>query len=165
MIPAFFVLEPYRLCHEYHFAAEISTFRQVNRYYINHCNALIPDISADQPNVIPDGWYKHYRQDVDISTKKSAVKDAVKMWVDWEKSSKECYEEIYKEFLDNNEIASANLVMDIIKDVDKELKKAQRHHLTLVALNYDMDSIIDMQDKYHKKYKKKMKKDIHIDIC
>ena len=149
----FLQLQGYSRCHEYHFKAESNNYKKLNRYYLNHYNKFIPEQRVEDPNVIPDSWYKYSRFDVDVTTKKNAVGSAINKWVSWERSTKELLERMYCELLDLNEISSAIFLQDFIKDVDDELKYAERKHLDLVSVDYDMTYILEEQKKIHDKYK------------
>jgi hypothetical protein len=160
----FLGLQGYKRCHEYHYLDETCAYRGLCRYYINHHNKLILKVEFDNPNVIPDSWYKYTRQDVDNNTKKNAVKNGITVWVDWEKETKSLYEQMYKELIAIDEIASALKVHELICDVDCELKKAERYYLNKKAIDYDLTEIIAEQKPKHEKYKKKMKK-LGVSIC
>ena len=154
----FLNLRGYKRCHEYHYFKESAAFRKLSRYYINHFNKLVPEMPVDDPKVIPSSWRQYKRQDVDANTKKNAVKDGIDMWVSWEKSTKEMYEEMYKQLIDQDEIAAADHIGHLIADVDRELKNAERKHLDLKSSDYSMSVIISEQDFIHDKCKKRMKK-------
>lgn len=161
----FLGLQGYKRCHEYHYMAEIYSYRGLCRYFINHHNKLIPDEEIEAPEVIPENWYNYTRQDVDANTKKNAVKNGLVAWVEWERESKQLYEEMYKELMDIGEVASACKVKCLVLDVDKELKKAERYLLNKSATNFDLDLIIEEQHDKHEKYKAKLQKDIKVKIC
>lgn len=161
----FLGLKGYKRCHEYHFMSEMCDYRALCRYYINHYSRLIPYIEIEQPEVIPESWYSHTREDVDPSTKKNAVKSGLTSWVDWEKDTKTFYEQMYKELMDLGEVASAHMVLDLIDATDCELKKAQRYLLNKMATGFDMVDIIQEQSKKHNRYKKKMEKELKVHIC
>lgn len=160
----FLGLQGYKRCHEYHYLKESCAYRGICRYFLNHHNRLIPNVSVEDPKVIPESWYKYTRQDVDISTKKSAVKNGISMWVDWERETKKFYEQMWKELMDIEEVASAFKIKELICDVDCELKKAERYQLDKKAVDYDMLTIIEEQKHKHKEYKSKEEK-IGIYIC
>lgn len=160
----FIGLEGYKRCHEYHYLEETCTYREICRYFINHHNKLIPYANVESPKVIPDSWYRYSRQDVDNSTKRTAVKNGMTMWVDWEKETKKLYEKMYKELMNIDEVASALKIKELICDVDCELKKAERYQLNKKAIDYNLSSIISEQEKTHKKYKKKEEK-LGVHIC
>lgn len=160
----FLGLEGYKRCHEYHYMKESISYRSLCRYYVNHHNKLIKEQEFDNPDVIPSSWYQYTRQDVDTNIKRNAVKNGLTMWVDWERDTKKMYEQMYKELIEIDEVASACKIKELIKDVDKELKKAERYQLNKIAIDYDIDDIIAEQSKKHDKYKKKMKK-IRVHLC
>lgn len=153
----FLGLKGYKRCHEYHYLEETCNYRKLCRYFINHHNKLIPESEVDNPEIIPQSWYKYSRQDVDTTTLTNAVKNGVSTWVNWEKQTKQLYEEMYKELIDINEVASAMKIKEFICDVDKELKCAERKYLELKAVDYSLEYVISVQHDIHDKYKKKMK--------
>ena len=160
----FLDLHGYKRCHEYHFLEEACTMRTVERYYTNHFNKLIKKHPVEDPKVIPDSWYNYGRWDVDTNTKQNALKTGITLWIDWEKKSKKLYEEMYKELCEIGEIAAACKVKELICDVDKELKYAEREGLKLKSIDYNIDSVYLCQDEMHEKYKKKSE-EIGVSIC
>lgn len=152
----FLGLEGYKRCHEYHYFEENMTFRSVSRYFINHHNKLIPELPVENPKVIPDSWYRYTRDDVDMTTKKNAIKSGLQLWRKWETETKELYEQMYKELMNIDEVASAMKIKELICEVDKELKKVERYCLNKKAIDYDLTVIIPEQKKWHDKYKCKM---------
>ena len=153
----FLGLKGYKRCHEYHFLDETCNFRKLNRYFINHHNKLIPDIDIDTPTVIPESWYRVTRFDVDSAMKKSAIRNGLTMWHNWEKETKQLYEQMYKELMAINEVASALFIKEFICCVDKELKSVERYMLNKTAIDFDLSVIIPEQKEKHEKYKCKMK--------
>ena len=160
----FLGLEGYKRCHEYHYLQESCSYRGISRYFINHHNMLIPDEKIENPNIIPESWFNHTRDDVDSATKKNAVKSGLTKWVEWERDTKKLYERMYKELMELDEVASACKVKELVMEVDCELKKAERYWLNKEAMGWDMTAIIEEQKKKHDKYKKKMEK-IGVHIC
>lgn len=161
----FLGLKGYKRCHEYHYIKETLNYRTLCRYFINHHNMLIPDTRVDTPDVIPASWYSHVRSDVDVATKQNAVKTGLTKWVEWERETKKLYQDMYKELIDIDEVASAMKIKCFIDDVDCELKKAERYWLNKEAIGYNMSSIIAEQNRKHKKYDMKCKKELNVKIC
>lgn len=149
----FLGLDGYVRCHEYHFIAESKTYRKLNEYYLKHHNRLIQDVRAEDPKVIPDNWIKYTRQDVDIDTKKNAIKTAMSKWVSWETDTKELLEKMYDELVEMNEIATALFIGEFVKDVDNELEWAEQESLDLLSVNYDMTYIVERQKILHDSFK------------
>ena len=149
----FLGLNGYAKCHEYHFMKETCNYRKLQRYYLSHYNQLVQESEFDNPSVIPESWYNYTRQDVDPSTKKTAVKNGLTLWVSWEEETKKLYESLYKELCELGEIASANLLIDYITDVTQEVKDAQGYLINKISTGFDMTDIVQEQSKKHKKYK------------
>ena len=99
----------------------------------------------ERANVIPESWYGHKRQDVDKGTKQSAVKSAINKWVEWETKTKDLYEEMWLELINNEEVASAHFVAGFVRDVDNELKEAKKTHMNLETAGYDIGYILANQ--------------------
>lgn len=154
----FLGLNGYKRCHEYQFLTETNAYRKVNRYYINHHNRLIPDTKVQVSNVIPESWYRYERDEVDVNTKRNAVKSGLQKWIEWEQSTKTLFCTLRQEICMLQEYADLIIIDELIADVDCELKKAQRYMLTKKALDFSIDNIIADQDVMHHKYKKKERK-------
>ena len=123
---------------------------------MNHYNMFAPFEDMNNPQAIPDSWYRYTRQEVDTSTKKSSVKAGVERWVKWEKETKQLYQDMYKELIDIGEIAAAEKIACYVCDVDCELKYAERKHLDLESINYDLPTIVIEQHDLHEKYRQKL---------
>lgn len=152
----FLGLKGYRKCHEYHYLDEACNYRKLCKYFVNHHNKLIHIDEIDNPEVIPESWYKYTRQDVDSNTKKNAVKTGLRIWVEWERDTKELYEQMYKELIDINEVASACIIKCFVEDVDHELEKAEKYQLYKEAVDYSLSHIIGEQEDKCKKYERKL---------
>ena len=151
----FLNLHGYKRCHEYHGKCEMKNLRHLHRYFINHFNRLIKEDPIENPDSIPSSWYRYTRQEVDTNTKRSAVKSGIEKWVSWEKETKDLYEKMYQEAMSIGEVAAAKKIGCFICDVDKELKWAERTHLDLMTVDYDMGYILSKQQYLHDKYKGK----------
>ena len=141
----FLALDGYKKCHKHHYEEESQSYRKLCSYYMEHFNRLIPNVPMERPDVIPDTWYNYSRHDVDPGTKASAVKTGMEKWVEWEKKTKQLYEEMCEELLSLAEIAAADFIMGFIQDVDHELKFATTKHLILESAGYDMKFILSEQ--------------------
>lgn len=160
----FLGMKGYEMCHEYHFLEETCNYRKLCRYFVDHHNKLIPYSDIDDPDTIPESWYRYTRQDVDAGTKKNAVKVNLERWVSWEKGTKELYESCYRELMEAGEVASALFVAEFIRDVDCELKKAEKYHLNKVSTSYDLIAIMDEQVHKRDKYREKLR-DVGKTLC
>ena len=150
----FLNLHGYKRCHEYHMYKEMRMYRKLHRYVINSYNMLIEEDAFENPNIIPATWYRYKRQEVDASTKRSAVKTGIEKWVEWERETKAMFETMYEELMAINEVSAAKALCKLLCDVDKELKWAERKHIDLVMVDYNISYIIGEQDRLHDWYKK-----------
>ena len=146
----------YQKCHEYHYFKESFSYRCLQNFYINTYHKLIPETSIENPHIIPESWYRHVKQDVDTSTKRSAIRDMMKAWVDWEEETTKILEVYYKDLYDQGEICAALKIADFLKDTSHELQYAQEKYLNLETSGYNIDSIIAEQKPLCKKYWEKM---------
>lgn len=160
----FLGLMGFKRLHEYRFFEESAAMRGVNRYYINHFNRLIEESKMEPKSVIPASWYGPERREVGTSAKRSAIRSGMEAWMAWEKETKVLYERCYCCLCKLEEIAAACKVKELISDVDMELKEACRLNLKLQSIDYDMPTILLMQDEMHEHYREK-EKGIGVDIC
>lgn len=147
----------YRKCHEYHYFEESLNYRCLQNFYLDHFNKLIVEEKVEVPDLIPANWFKHERMDVDASTKRTAIREIYKQWVDWETETKQLYESSYKELYELGEIAAAIKISYFIEDVSAELTRAREKQLNLESHGYDMVAIIDEQKSLYNSYVKKIK--------
>ena len=160
----FLGLMGFKRMHEYRFLCEASQMRGVSRYYINHYNRLLPSADVLNPEVIPVGWNRYTRMDVDANTKRNAIRTCMDKWCKWEPDTKKLYQESYSELCDMGEIAAACKVKELLVDADMELKCADRLYIKLQSMDYDLCTIMLMQDEMHEEYRKK-ENDIGVHIC
>ena len=135
----------YRDCHKRHYEDEAAGYRELCEYYMSRYDKLLPQTPMERTNVIPESWYGHKRQDVDKGTKQSAVKSAINKWVEWETKTKDLYEEMWLELINNEEVASAHFIEGFVRDVDNELKEAKKTHMNLETAGYDIGYILANQ--------------------
>ena len=153
----FLGLDGYSKCHEYHFYEESCNYRELCSYYISRENKLIPEINFTNVSVIPSNWHRYSRQEVDNGTRRSAVKDGLEKWVQWEFSTKKLYEAKFKELYDMGEISHAMKIKALIKDVDKELENANHYLLCKQIADFDISTILSEQKEKKEKYENKIR--------
>ena len=141
----FLGLKKLRKCHNYHMEEEMKGCRNLTHYYIKHYKKLIAVESSAIRNVIPSVWYKYASKDVDYATRRSALRELMEQWIDWEQETKKLYQEMWRELANLNEIAAANELSKYIDDVSEELNAAQQELLEIEITNYDMVFVIDKQ--------------------
>lgn len=141
----FLGLDGYAKCHCYHSASEMAELGRLKAYYITHFDKLLPEVKAKNPDAIPSGWLRYERNDVDVNTRRSAVKSGAERWVLWETETKALYEQMYRELEATGEIAAALEVTRLIRDVSDELCTAKQKHLLLKSTDYSADYTADEQ--------------------
>lgn len=151
----FLNLKGYKRMEEYRSKEEMKGYRRLHKYYISQYNKLIPEDKFESPNVIPEDWYKHTKKEVDMNTKRNAVKTAFTKWVEWEKETKALYQKMYKELVDLGEINASLEIGTYIQEVSDELERAESMLINLQSVDFSMDCILDVQQQIHDQYKKK----------
>lgn len=158
----FLGLKGYSKCHEYHFMEECNNHRKMVNYYLTHFNKLIVDPIIQNPQIIPEKWFKYSRQDVDMATRKSAMQLGIDKWVTWEQSTKNLYEQMYKELLEIGEVAAAAEIKCYIVDVDCELANAQQEMIEEKMIDFNISDIMTIQEDLYQKYINKLKE---VELC
>lgn len=152
----FLGLYGYSQCQNYHFIEEAEGYRCLSHYYTSHYYKLLQLENIEYPKLFPESWYKYTTMAVDAGTKRNSIKDLLTKWIDWEKSTKKLYQEMWKELHSINEVAAAKFLEQYIEDVTEELHFAEKTLFLLETISYDMVTIITHQEDLYKKYKKKL---------
>lgn len=154
---AFLGFKGFAKCHEYHFFEENYNYKKLANYYMNHYHKILLERRFNNPNIIPEEWYQHSREDVSLETKQTYIEAGFKKWIDWERKTKSFYQQQYQSLISLGEIAGAIEVAKYVEDVSKELSKAEMEHLEYSGMKYSLTDILLKQDELHKKYSKKMR--------
>lgn len=154
----FLGLRGYKRLHEYQYVSEGKERCELNRYYINHHNRMIPDRYEGSVQMIPEGWKNANRISVGKSTKQKAVEDGFNEYRQWESDTKALYEKYAVTLRDNGHISDALRVEMLVDDVDGELKCLERMLVDLISAGYDMVYIVESQNSIHDRYKRKTAK-------
>ena len=144
-------------CHDYHHFEETCNYRCLAHYYSIHYHKLLMIDTQSRQTLIPENWYKYSTMDVDTGTKRTAVKDLMKKWVEWERDTKKLYQQMKQELCNIGEVAAALKIDCFINDVDDELVHAEKKLIKLETIGYDINTIISWQQPMYKKYKKEIK--------
>ena len=147
----------YQKCHEYHYFEESKNYRAFNAFYLVNYYKMIKYEPTDNPQIVPQNWYKYSKTDVDVSTKKNGIRELLKKWVDWEKETQDLLAACYKELYGINELAAAFYLQELIAEVSDELRGAQEKFINLEAMNYDLSQIVSEQEQLYEKYNEKIK--------
>lgn len=142
----FLGLPAYSKCHEKHYHKENKSYKKLYNYYIKTYNKLIPNIKVDVPEIIPKTWYQYSRQDVDMKTKQTSIKQGLEKWYKWETDTYNLYQKLYQESLKIDKVCDAMEFQKLICDVKEELDEITQYHLNKLSTNYDMVYIIEEQD-------------------
>lgn len=133
---------------------EAYSYRRFCHYYATHYFKLLQFEPARKPPIIPESWYKYTAQAVDNGTKKSAIKELMTKWADWERSTKKLYQEMRHELLTLKEADAARKLDERIHDVSTELHDIEKYIIWLEAINYDLIEVSNWSHELKKKYKK-----------
>lgn len=153
----FLCLRGYAAQQEHQFIEESNSYKYLLRYYTKHYHKLLLIENVPQPKIIPETWFKYTTMAVDTGTKRNAIKECMTKWVEWERSTKQIYQELRHELSIINEYAAAQHIDTLIEDVNKELRHAERQLITLETIGYDIVQIADWQEDLYKKYNKKLR--------
>ena len=108
-------------------------------------------------NVIPQNWYAHTRYDVDAGTKRTAVKDGFKKWIEYENDTKQYLMRMSQYLEQKNEREAARKLDYLIDHVEKEIEHAEEKMLALENSGYDMNYILQQQEPLKAKYADKIR--------
>ena len=155
---AFLALPGFKRMHEYRFAEETKSMREVHAYFIEHCNMLLDEGRPEDPKALPRSWHGYTRQQVSYETKRKAVREMMERWVEWERETKACYEKAYAELTECNEVMAACFVKGMLEEVTEELAFAEELYLRMHGTDFDMPYVDQMMDSLHNEFSIKLKK-------
>lgn len=121
------------------------------KYYIQHHHNILVADNPPQIDILNLGLLKKSSNELTSEDKAYLIKYAMKEWIDWERDSKVLYEDSYRNLTDISEVASAEFVMRFIRDVDYELKEAERIFRVREGINWDLPAIYDKQSRMGKR--------------
>ena len=130
--------------HRKHYKEESASYQKLNKYFITHRNKFIKDRKINVEQYIPMEWFSKERQDLSPEDIRNAVIFGMKVWISWEKETKEMYTDAYNDLLKLGYAAEAEYILGLVKDVDKELCDAQGLELKLQGMNFDPIEIMNM---------------------
>lgn len=174
----FLNLPGYQKCHEYQMLCELLTYRKAKDMYMREYNQLVQPLNMlngltnlsnmnnnnnnsanmNYANVIPNQWYNHTRYDVDASTKRNAVRDGFKRWIDYENETKQFLVNMEQQLEQKNEREAARKLDYLIDHVEKEIQHAEETMMALENSGYDMNYILQQQEPLKSKYAEKIRK-------
>lgn len=157
----FLGLQGYKLKHEYHFFEQMYHYRKFIQYYLQTENKIIPQFSSQSLtsssfSIIPSNWYGYIRQDVDLNTRRNAVKSGLEKYIHWEDQVKSFLEEMYIECINQRYVSLSLEIQKYLCYVEQQIKEAERKHLEIKASDYDLPTIVSEQQQLVKKYTKKL---------
>ena len=109
-------------------------------------------------NVIPANWYNYTRYDVDQGTKRTAVKDGFKKWLEYEKETRQYLSQMAQRLEQMNEREAARKLDHLIEHVEKEIETAENKMMNLESTGYDMNYILQQQEELKQHYADKIRK-------
>ena len=124
----FLGMNGYSKHHEMQANHEMNSYRRMNCYFINNHNRLIPELPVASPKAIPESWYSVMRDKVDDITKRKALEEGIKKWVDWERETKELYKQMYDEANRVGSVSDLVFIKWLHDDVTRELSKAEVYY-------------------------------------
>lgn len=108
-------------------------------------------------NVIPTNWYNYTRYDVDQGTKRTAVKDGFKKWLDYEKETRQYLSQMAQRLEQMGEREAARKLDHLIEHVEKEISTAENKMMNLESTGYDMNYILQQQEELQRHYADKIR--------
>ena len=123
---------------------------KLEKYVAQHHHMLITSNNPPQVDILNIGILKQHNDELSPDNKIYLIQYAMKEWIEWEKESKIMYEDAYRNLVDMSEIATADFVLQYVRDVDKELRDAELLYRVRDAIDWDLATIYDKQARLNK---------------
>ena len=155
----FLGLYGYGACHEYHYLSETIGYTKFCKYVSEHFDIIVPsEIRPNDPKILPESWRDMARFDVTSKDRREAIIAGYEAWIKWEVDTLDLYEKCYEGAIESGRIPFSEFIKSYILDVEEELTYVKREQILKEAMNYDIVSIIEEQDKVYKFFKKKIRR-------
>lgn len=130
---------------------ETHGYSELCKYFIQHHHNVVVADNPPQIDILNLGMLKKSSDELTSEDKIHLIKYGMREWIEWEKQSKILYEDCYRNLVDISEVASAEFVMRFVRDVDLELKEAERIFRVREGINWNLDTIYDKQSRVGKR--------------
>lgn len=147
----FLGLKGYAHLHEKHYLSETKGYIKLCKYASKHYSILLQAERVEDPKVIPPSWKEATRETVTPDVRRQALEAALTEWINWESEAVEVYSEAFRNLYDMGEIDAAFFVKKFLSDAEKELTFARQELLSKRAMDFDIVSIIEEQEKFQNK--------------
>lgn len=131
---------------------------QMNTNMNNNMTSMANSGKNYANNIIPANWYNYTRYDVDAGTKRTAVKDGFKKWLEYEKETRQYLSQMAQRLEQMNEREAARKLDHLIEHVEKEIQTAENKMMNLESTGYDMNYILQQQEELKQHYADKIRK-------
>ena len=128
-----------------------------NQNNMNNMSSMANSGKNYANNVIPTNWYNYTRYDVDQGTKRTAVKDGFKKWLEYEKETRQYLSQMAQRLEQMNEREAARKLDHLIEHVEKEIATAEDKMMNLESTGYDMNYILQQQEGLKRHYADKIR--------
>lgn len=123
---------------------------KLEKYAAQHHHILITSDNPPQVDILNFDILERPNDKLSPDDKIHLIQYALKEWIEWEKKSKVIYEDSYRNLIDMSEIATADFVLQYVRDVDKELRDAEFLYRVRDAIDWDLPTIYDKQARLSK---------------
>ena len=130
---------------------ETHGYSELNKYFIQHHHNILVADNPPQIDILNNSLFNKTSEKLTTEDKMYIIKYGMNEWINWEKESKILYEDCYRNLVDISEVASAEFVMRFVRDVDLELKEAERIFRVREGINWDLGTIYDKQSRVGKR--------------
>lgn len=153
----FLGLYGFKKMHEYQYYSESIERRKAKCYVLDHMNLLVPDTTDEEGlNFIPQSWYSYTRHDITPEARKQYIAPSFKGYQQWEEETKELLSYCANELMYMGKMSDFNEVMEMVDDVEGELRRLEDLMLKLKSVDFDIQYIMDMQEEICQEYEKKL---------
>jgi len=130
---------------------ETHGYSELCKYYIQHHHDILVANNPPQIDILDMPLLDKSTDDLTSEDKMRLIQYGMNEWIKWEKQSKILYEDSYRNLVDISEVASAEFITRFVRDVDLELKEAERIYRVRKGINWNLDTIYDKQARFGKR--------------
>lgn len=126
-------------------------YSELCKYYIQHHHNILVADDVPQIDILNIPLFKKTTEELTSEDKSRLIQYGMNEWINWEKQSKILYEDSYRNLVEISEVASAEFIMRFVRNVDLELRDAERIFRVREGINWNLDTIYDKQSRVGKR--------------
>jgi len=152
----FLALPGFAAMHEYQYADEAKTQRELKQFIIKTCHYALKDKLPQNANLLEPLTNGLDRTKMDATKRWNVIQQAFNAYESWEHDTLIEYERVAGELISEHEIAAHLFMAEIIKDVAEEWQRVSDMVIAFKGMDWDLAQLQGEQAELKEEYEEKL---------